>query len=158
LVQFTNNSLNAHFYTWTFGPIGASSTLKDPAYTYTEKGFFTVKLTVEDSTGCIDTISKTVNVDIIASLFAPNAFTPNNDGDNDVFAFTYTASEFEYLEYRVFNRWGVEIFATRMPGGQWWNGTDGTNPAPPDTYTYVMSAKDKYGKKYKLTGSIFLMR
>jgi gliding motility-associated-like protein len=158
LIQFTNNSLNAHFYTWTFGPIGASSTLKDPAYTYTEKGFFTVKLTVEDSTGCIDTISKTVNVDIIASLFAPNAFTPNNDGDNDVFAFTYTASEFEYLEYRVFNRWGVEIFATRMPGGQWWNGTDGTNPAPPDTYTYVMSAKDKYGKKYKLTGSIFLMR
>lgn len=158
LVQFTNKSQNAHFYTWTFGPAGASSTLKDPAYTYNEKGIFTVKLTVEDSTGCIDTASKIVNVDITAAMFAPNAFTPNNDGDNDVFAITYPASEFEFLEYRVYNRWGVEIFATRMPGGQWWNGTDGSNPAPADTYTFVMSAKDKYGKKYKLTGTIYLVR
>jgi gliding motility-associated-like protein len=158
LVTFTNKSLNAHFYTWTFGPAGASSTVKDPTYTYNTKGIFTVKLTVEDSTGCTDTISKIVNVDITAKMFAPNAFTPNNDGDNDVFQITYPASEFEYLDYRVYNRWGVELFSTRMPGGQWWNGTDGTNPAPPDAYTYVLSAKDIYGKKYKLTGTIFLIR
>ena len=46
-VQFENLSNNASSWYWDFGD-GHSSTLEDPAHTYTRKGFYTVSLTVKN--------------------------------------------------------------------------------------------------------------
>jgi gliding motility-associated-like protein len=91
-------------------------------------------------------------------LFAPNAFSPNNDGLNDVFAPTYNPNRFEFLEMKIFNRWGVIIHETKMPGGEWWNGKINGNPEPPGIFSYTISARDKKGKMYELTGTVTLLR
>ena len=63
----------------------------------------------------------------------PNAFTPNNDGKNDVFkAVTYNLQEFSM---RVYDRWGLLMYSTDNPNDGW-DGTYKNNPAQMDVYVY----------------------
>ncbi|MCA0425966.1 MAG: gliding motility-associated C-terminal domain-containing protein [Bacteroidetes bacterium] len=158
-VQITNKSQNAKFFLFDFDTAGITSDKRDPEFTYMGKGLYTIRLTVEDSIGCSDTASRKVTVDATTNWFAASAFTPNNDGNNDVFKITYAASEFEYVEYRIYNRWGLEVYSSRMPDGNWWDGRDQNGVAVESgVYTWVASAKDRYGKKYKMDGTVLLLR
>ncbi len=69
-----------------------------------------------------------------ALLFTPNAFTPNDDGRNDVF---YPVSNGYILDYRmdIFDRWGMNIFTTNN-FGVGWDGTFNNRPAQQDVYVY----------------------
>ena len=44
-------------------------------------------------------------------MLVPNAFSPNNDGENDMFKPTYRGS-LESYSFIVYNRWGKQMFAT----------------------------------------------
>ena len=65
----------------------------------------------------------------------PNAFTPNSDGDNDVFI-PYPYCFIDRIEIQIFNRWGELVFQSMDPNINW----DGTNQAgddlPVGTYYY----------------------
>lgn len=78
---------------------------------------FTVNVT--DNNGCtaFDTVS--VSVNSITDLFIPNAFTPNNDGNNDVLEIYGDINAIHYIEFNVFNRWGEKVFATNDPTFKW---------------------------------------
>lgn len=157
-VQFTNLSSNAYFFIWDFGDLSAGSVEKDPLHTYTEDGKFDVTLIVSDSLGCSDTTSGVINVNTVDALFLPNAFTPNGDGLNDVFEPTYNKNRFEFLEMTIFNRWGVVVFETKMPGGEWWNGKINGTPEPPGIFSYTVTARDKKGRSYERNGTVTLIR
>ncbi|MDZ4668158.1 MAG: LamG-like jellyroll fold domain-containing protein [bacterium] len=157
-VNFTNSSSNGYFSDWDFGEIGANSSERNPSYTYLNDGIYTVILVASDSLGCTDTSSAKITVTSVEAIFAPTAFTPDGNGLNDVFAFKYNPSRFEIVEMTIFNRWGVQVFATKMPGGTWWDGKINGVPEPPGIFTYVGYAKDKKGKAYELNGTISLIR
>ncbi|MEZ4947831.1 MAG: gliding motility-associated C-terminal domain-containing protein [Saprospiraceae bacterium] len=52
----------------------------------------------------------------------PNVFTPNGDGQNDLFI-PYPYRFIESVDFQVFNRWGGLVFETTNPDLNW----DGTN-------------------------------
>src|SRR3546814_16683819 len=52
-------------------------------------------------------------------LYIPNAFTPNNDGKNDLFEVRGT---YQSLDLKIYNQWGNKVFETRVQGQKW----DGT--------------------------------
>jgi len=58
-VRFTNTTTGPGTltYVWDFGD-GGGSTDKDPVYTYTQKGIYTVRLTATSSEGCIEVITR----------------------------------------------------------------------------------------------------
>ncbi|MCG9879671.1 MAG: gliding motility-associated C-terminal domain-containing protein [Bacteroidia bacterium] len=157
-VQFSNQSSNAYFFIWDFGDLSAGSVEKDPLHTYLEDGRFDVTLIASDSLGCSDTTFGVINVNSIDALFLPNAFTPNGDGLNDFFVPIYNQNRFEFLEMKIFNRWGVVVFETKMPGGEWWNGKINGTPEPPGIFSYTVSARDKKGKSYEQNGTVTLIR
>jgi gliding motility-associated-like protein len=85
-------------------------------YTAFETGKYFVE--VSDSNGCStsDTINITVNC---SNIFFPSAFTPNNDGRNDLYgALGNLASVKEYSFY-IYNRWGQLVFHTNNPYEKW---------------------------------------
>ncbi|MEQ8239320.1 MAG: gliding motility-associated C-terminal domain-containing protein [Cyclobacteriaceae bacterium] len=64
---------------------------------------------------------------------APNAFTPNNDGLNDVFLF-YGLPQLDGTLF-IFDRWGRNIYKSNQPDSGW-NGYAENEIAPAGTYRY----------------------
>ena len=74
-----------------------------------------------DADGCFHTDSVTViPIDSAAAMFAPNAFTPDGDGINDVFRIA-GYGEID-VNMQIFNRWG-ELLHTSDQQGATWDGT-----------------------------------
>ncbi len=157
-VNFYNSSTNANFYTWNFGDLSGGSTDKDPTHIFTDEGVFTVQLIAFDSLGCADTTTTIITSIVNETLFMPNAFTPNGDGLNDFFVPNFNVNRFEFLEMSIYNRWGVKVFDTKVPGGLWWDGKINGTPEPPGIFTYYVVAKDKKGKSYEMNGTVTLVR
>ena len=87
---------------------------------------------VTDSNGCmnVDSITLTILEKIIGKyLFIPSAFSPNGDGENDMFRLIGSGIKSIYLA--VYNRWGEKVFESRsrqtaLSGQTATEGWDGT--------------------------------
>ncbi len=88
-------------------------------------------------------------------IFIPNAFTPNNDGMNDVLrVYGYTIKEMHFM---VFNQWGEKIFESRSQS-QGWDGTHKGKVQPTGVYVYVCKFTLVDGTTQMRRGSIHLIR
>lgn len=155
-VNFTNNSSGAVSYLWIFGN-GDSSTVVNPATTYTNPGTYTTILIATSSTGCTDTAFVIINVfEEPSDILVPNIFTPNGDGQNDVF--TVKGVSLKKIEGEIFNRWGQKLYSwTNLKGG--WDGRTLAGEQVPDgTYFYIINAEGKDGKKYFRKGTVSLLK
>mgnify|MGYP003939085657 FL=1 len=117
----------------------------------------TYQLSVTNECG---TASDTAFVEIFPCddcLFLPNAFTPNGDGRNDIFAPVIKCPVYNY-RLRIYNRWGEEIFSSQdLSRG--WNGMNGSERADVGVYAYLLeynSANTRFRKFLK--GNVTLIR
>lgn len=108
-------------------------------------------LTATSLVGC-GSWSDTVRVEVYKSIFVPSAFSPNNDGLNDVWRIP-ALGIFPSHEVLVFNRHGQLIFSTNnnLP----WDGTFRGKPQPPGVYVYVVRVKNE---NISLKGWLMLVR
>lgn len=112
-----------------------------------------------DKFGCKDTIDMTVRVKHVPNLFIPNAFTPNNDGLNDVFMISNIVHE-KLISFSVYNKLGQEVFHTIDPMKGW----DGTfkngKEAPVDVYFYLIKISSPMSENgvYEYKGDVTLLR
>jgi len=95
-------------------------------------------------------------------IFVPNIFTPNGDGNNDVFQF-YANDESGLLikEINIFNRWGQNVHQVRNMGrGEYrgWNGQFRGSDAPEGVYIYHILLEDGRGEAQQITGDLSLLR
>ena len=97
----------------------------------------TYKLTVTSSDNC--TNSDTINIKVINGLYVPNAFTPNNDGRNDVWRLPYL-DEYPNTEVSIFNRFGDMIFHS-IGSAVSWDGTYKGVQQPSGIYIYLIDLK-----------------
>lgn len=88
-------------------------------------------------------------------VFVPNAFTPNNDGENDIL-YVYGAMVKGIL-FRIYDRWGELVFETtdRHVG---WNGVFRGKQLDPDVYDYYLEVDCVGGGSNIIKGNITLMR
>ncbi|RNI22461.1 T9SS type B sorting domain-containing protein [Rufibacter latericius] len=100
--------------------------------------------------------SNTSSIDQGFQFHFPTAFTPNNDGLNDIFRPVGAPFASSFI-LQVLNRWGQIIFESKDPKAGW-NGTHGGKPAPPETYLFRMEAVDVNGKKITQKGTVTLIR
>jgi gliding motility-associated-like protein len=112
---------------------------------------------VYNSAGCSDTASFKVMVfSTMPTVFVPTAFTPNNDGLNDVLR--PVAVGMKYIEnFSIFNRWGDMVFTTTTNGHGWDGRVTGRNQGT-NTYVWLVKAVDYMGKPYFLKGTVTLIR
>ncbi len=100
-------------------------------------------------------IDGTCNVD---RVFLPNAFTPNNDGDNDVLhirsSFIEQLTEVEFL---IYNRWGEEMFRSQDPY-RGWDGTYRGEQLAPDVYGFYLRVLCPNGDELVQKGNITILR
>jgi gliding motility-associated-like protein len=90
------------------------------------------------------------------ALYVPNAFTPDNNGQNDRFhPISVGMQSIDYFE--VFNRSGQKVFSsqTALPG---WDGTLNGKPQPVGTYIWLIRGRDYQGNIHSESGTVVLIR
>lgn len=139
-------------YEWEPGAQSGDSVTVSPTVTTT--------YTVSGSGGpldCPDTLLVTVTIrtDCPPSIYLPNAFSPNGDGDNDVFGIVYSEN-FTLDVFQVFNRWGEIIFeSSDISAG--WDGTFKGQEQPIGSYTFLVSGTYQ-GEQSVLSGNVTVLR
>ena len=96
----------------------------------------------------------TINEDN-CTVYFPSAFTPNNDGINDVFRILH-AYNLQYYHLLIFNRWGQKLFETQ----DYLKGWDGKNfGRKADSGTYVWYCEfTRSGTVHRMKGTVELIR
>ena len=146
---------NCSFYTWS-PPFGLSATnIKNPMASPSVSTRYFVTARTEG--GCVMTDSVDVLVSPESILELPNAFSPG--------AGTSLNDELRILvrgivslnSFKVFNRWGEEVFSTTdITKG--WNGQYKGKPQPVGAYVYVIDAVSQSGKRFYKQGNVTLFR
>lgn len=156
-VVFINHSkedLISHF--WAFGD-GASSAVEGPTHSYAATGQYDVVLVVTNDVGCIDSMKQTIKSPDI--LWTPNAFTPDDDGLNDVWYPIHNGFKpGEYL-LTIYTRWGDVIFQTNDPSKGWDGKDENGKPAELAVYHYVLEGKELFhNTEVKIRDKIVLVK
>lgn len=115
----------------------------------------TYSVRIVDANGCETTYSIDVT-ERFPKIFIPNAFSPNNDQQNDTFKPVADCSGEYFMQ--IYNQWGSIVFSTEdLDEG--WDGVYNGAPAPIGEYSYVIfyagsvnevSFEDTYRGSFKL--------
>jgi gliding motility-associated-like protein len=143
----------ARIYNWS--PVGSlnNANTSYPIATPTEPTTYIAGGIGANGCRAFDTLK--VDIDYRDNLFVPSGFSPNNDGKNDMFKVANLTFQ-KVIEFRVFNRWGQEVFMANDNRG--WDGAWKGEPQDMDTYTYSIKIgfPDGYIESYR--GNTTLIR
>lgn len=178
---FTNNSQNTTTYTWDFGGGNVQITTSTAPIIETFTTTTTVMLIAADNNNCADTAYQVVEVvpcgctDPLAlnynplatiedgscvypepQVTAPNVFTPNDDGENDLFELDHVyAVEIELV---IVNRWGNVMYESTGTNPVWDGKTQSGGEAQEGTYFYTYRATGAGGDEVEGHGFLQLIR
>ena len=116
----------------------------------------TYTVTVTNDAGCRAVDSVSIKVNPVDGIFVPTAFTPNNDGKNDIFKPTMSI-HFTLLNFSVYNRWGQLLFSTAEKGVGW-DGKFKGKEQNDGVYIWIVKAKDANGVLIESKGLVVLVR
>jgi|GEM_PF-422831 len=122
----------------------------------------TYVVTVSSTDGCIDQDSINITVEKFRRFFAPTAFTPNADGNNDLFAIQ-GGPEVAYIEnIQVYDRWGSKVYEVNElqsgNGSVGWDGTMNSKNLNAGTFVWLASIRFIDGEVIDYSGEFVLMR
>lgn len=154
--NFENTSVNASHFKWSLDGVYLSS-VKDLEHQFFETGCFNLKLIAINNSSCSDTTIKEICVTEGFTFWAPNVFSPDNDGRNDYFIPEGTGWIGDSYSFEIVSRWGISVFKTNDVNAGW-DGKMGGTPATDDVYNWKVFVKDIYGKEHEFTGHVLIMR
>jgi len=117
---------------------------------------------VKSEHGCPARDSVTITLYCDNSMvFIPNAFTPNGDGQNDIF-YPRGAGLKVIKTLRIYNRWGELLFSREgiqlNDESNGWDGSYKGNPAHTDVYVYIIEAICYTGDEVFIKGDVTILK
>lgn len=134
-------------YSWQDGSTGKT-------FRATSNGKYVVRVTEGSCTA-------TASVDVAFGacdciVYIPDAFSPNNDGRNDLFG-PYISCPVNGFEFRIYNRWGNLVFHTQNLSERWKGDISGTIQDN-DLFYYYIQFKDDAGHNYYYKGDVTIVQ
>lgn len=156
-----DNDLPISSYTWLVNGVSTGvcfDACEEFSFSATENTL--IELLLVDENGC--STHSTVNVAVDFSLFAPNVFSPNRDGVNDIF-YLQSSQPIPFIDFRIYDRWGGLLF--NQPSGVTsdssfgWDGASRLKPAGEGVYLWEVTLLFDSGKEKKhFSGGLTLLR
>ena len=159
-VTYTNTSVglpgSTLTYSWNFGD-GNSSLSTNPTNIFTNAATYQTTLTATDNSGCRDTATIYIVVNVIPPvIIIPNIFTPNGDNINDMF--TIDATGINDFDCKVYDRWGLLLHEWAGTSGGWDGKAKNGANCTDGTYYYLITYTDNYKKSSVKDGFFQLIR
>ena len=153
-VNFINQGA-ASSLSWDFGD-GTSSREIAPAHTFDKAGNYEVTLTAKNSSGSASAkvMIEVKPISLIGTI--PNVFTPNGDGENDVFHFEL--KNIESIGVAIYSREAGIVYTWNSLDGNWNGKLLNGNDAPKGVYFYSVQAIGTDGVSHSQNGSVTLSR
>jgi gliding motility-associated-like protein len=143
-------------YAWSPGIYLSNPNIKSPLFSAIRTTDYILTRT-DTSSYCeiADNYHIIVSGDVVVVI--PKAFTPNNDGLNDVLKIEYGAglSQFNYI--KIFNRWGRLVFESNNINASWDGKVNGRDQDT-DAYSYLIDYITYKNERISKTGSVILLR
>ncbi|HLP11631.1 MAG TPA: T9SS type B sorting domain-containing protein [Flavobacteriales bacterium] len=158
-IDFSNLTIGGTTYSWDFAGMGSSTGFNSEfSFPYDSGGVYPVCLVATSDNGCVAQICHDVVIEGVFLLYAPNAFTPDANGTNDMWLPSIQGDEPGSYELFIFNRWGEVVFkSTDKTVG--WDGLHNSMKAKEDVYVWKIKVKSAINaKKYEYTGHVTLLR
>ena len=135
--------------------IGDSININGTYYSQPTSFFDTVSVTATSIN-----IAVTVILDTLCSddIYIPNAFSPGNDGFNDLLKVVGDVKKLKSFHLEIYNRWGQKVFETNNYD-EGWDGTFNEMPLSMGVFAYSLKysfSSSKYSRLRK--GNITLVR
>lgn len=147
-IQLQSASNTFQTYLWNTGNTNSTINITSPA---------TYSLTVSDKYGCIGKDTTDVQLkNCPNSIFFPTAFTPDNNGLNDLFK-PLVEGALLFYELTIYNRWGQEVFRT-TDAAKGWNGIYKNQPQNPGSFLWICTFQFRGERKQTNKGTVYLIR
>ncbi|MBB4078565.1 gliding motility-associated-like protein [Lewinella aquimaris] len=117
---------------------------------------YTVTFTSSEQCSLSDSIR--IFVDNTPRVYAPTAFSPNNDGINDYFTVYPNPMIADVLDLQVFDRWGGLIWQKQVASAAEWDGTSDGQPLRAGVYVYQGELQLRDGSSTTIHGTVTLTR
>lgn len=154
--QLSATSDPNYIYTWNPDPTLSSTVIADPVAT--PRITTTYYLTI-DNQSCVnkDSVLVLIRQPVCGAplVFVPSAFSPDQDGNNDVLM--VDGNNITSMTLQIYNRWGTLVFQTNDQNIGW-DGTHLGADLPPDVYGYYLQCTCDGGDTALLKGNITLLR
>jgi gliding motility-associated-like protein len=134
-IQLEGKSDRIATFEWSPAKDLSNAKIANPIAKPYETTKFTVAATSDN--GCPVNASITINV--MPKLLIPNAFSPNNDGQNDDWQIT-NSQFYNDFTIEIYNRWGSKIYFSEGYNNAWKGKIDNEN-VEQGTYFYVIRTK-----------------
>ena len=158
-LQVVTNYTNATF-TWEADE--SLSCLDCMAPTILPTRTTTYFLTVTTAEGCSVKAHVTIQVEKPRNVFVPNAFSPNNDGNNDTFTIYGGDDVVKIKNFQVFDRWGAVVFSNAdfqaNDETQGWNGKIGNKKNAGNVFIYFAEIEFLDGRVEVYKGDVTATR
>ncbi len=139
---------------WSPGTWLNTPTSYTPFFTGSSEQLYTIE--IKTNSGCITVDTQLVRTVKNAEIYVPTAFTPNNDGLNDVLRpIIRGIKEIKY--FRIFNRWGQLLFQTKT-NQHGWDGTISGIPQRGQVVVWMIEGIGADDKIYYQKGTSVLIR
>jgi gliding motility-associated-like protein len=116
----------------------------------------TYVITATNDAGCKDVDSVFIHVNAIDGIYMPTAFTPGNDGLNDIIK-PAVGFRFTLKEFSIFNRWGQKLFST-AERDKGWDGKLSGRLQSTGSYVWIIKVTDEQKKIIEKKGTFLLIR
>ena len=142
-VHFENRTVGGRSYQWDFGD-GVTSDVAHPDHIFRRKGTYKVELVVTNASGCVDRKEREVVVAHDYNLLAPEAFSPNGDGTNDLFIPEALRDLDLRFKLAIYDRSNGELVYETTDATKPWTGRrmNRGELCKPDTYVWVVEFPD----------------
>jgi gliding motility-associated-like protein len=105
-----------------------------------------------------------INIKLVCEsgvTFLPNTFTPNGDGQNDIFYIRGKGIQ-SVKSFRIFNRWGQLVFERSNFNIEepryGWDGRLNGQLVNPDVFVYVVEMVCDTNETFTIKGNVMLLR
>jgi gliding motility-associated-like protein len=108
-------------------------------------------------TNCLSTISIQVIVEPPVEIYIPNAFSPNDDGFNDLFTIFSSDPSVLINTFQVYDRWGGLVYESENNEAAW-DGKANGKPIGSGVFVYFIQIQLPNGEQIIRKGDLTLLR
>ena len=157
-VSFFDQSENAVRWDWF---VNGNLVAQQPNFDYVfrDTGWQEVALVITHELFCQDTFIRLIDVEPKVTFYMPNAFTPNEDTNNDYFHGKGLLPGIQDFQMEIWDRWGNLLYVADAPDSGW-NGQAGNTgkQVPTGVYLYVVRFTGPRETKHVYKGYVTVYR